>query len=431
MATGSDAEQVWWIAGVDGGEARHRVVLVDEHGERVRSRWVANRVDTIEEAIAELVLGLPAGVGLRVVTEATRSLGGVLAQVATSLGVELWQVNPKALARYREVEGQPRKDDDRDAWLAARMCMGGVAGCRKVLDPQPEERALSRLSRLHAQLQGKRSAALSQLRARVLDLAPEVLGEDWEGPAFPGKGMLAVLARWPALLGLESSRVTTIERLLRTSTRYGERCRPMAEALKAAAARVRLSGAERAVVAIEMRALIEELRTLDVSLAEVDTEIRQRVDRHPVGRKLVAMPAVGYLTAAADVGEILPLARNVVEGKAATYAGLTPLSRSSGKVEGRPRLARGVNKHALRANYLSALAAVRDSALDAAYYHKQYERHQGHPKRHVVAILALARQRFKVKYKLMTTGAVYDKEILIASHLDRERQTPNNGSRAA
>ena len=97
------------------------------------------------------------------------------------------------------------------------------------------------------------------------------------------------------------------------------------------------------------------------------------------------------------------------EGKAATYAGLTPLSRSRGRIEGRPRSACGVNKHALRANYLSALAAVRDSALDAAYYRKQHACHEGHPKPHLVALLALARQRFKVVYKLMTTDTAYDK----------------------
>lgn len=428
-----EKRQVWWTAGVDGGEARHRMVLLDEQGERVRSQWLANRVDQIEGAIAGLVLALPAGARLRLVTEATRALGGVLTQVATGLGVEMWQVNPKALARYREVEGQPRKDDDRDAWLAARMCMGGVAGCRKVADPQPEERVLSRLSRLHLQLQlqQKRTAAMSQLRARVLDLAPEMLGEDWEGPAFGGQGMLAVLTRWPALVGLESARVATIERLLRGSTRYGERCLAMAAALKATAQRVLLAGAERAVVAIEMRALIQELRVLDESLAEVDAEIRRGVEAHPVGRKLLAMPAVGYLTAAALIGEVLPLARNEGEGESATYAGLTPLSRASGKVQERARLARGVNKHALRANYLSALAAIQSSALDAAYYRKQHAQHEGHPKAHVVAILALARQRFKVIYKLMTTNAVYDKEILIASHLERERQVAPHAAQMA
>ena len=70
-------------------------------------------------------------------------------------------------------------------------------------------------------------------------------------------------------------------------------------------------------------------------------------------------------------------------------------------------------------------------ALDAAYYRKQYQRHEGHPKPQVVALLALARQRFKFVDKLMTTAAAYDKEILIASHLDRERQNTNNGTRAA
>jgi len=65
-----------------------------------------------------------------------------------------------------------------------------------------------------------------------------------------------------------------------------------------------------------------------------------------------------------DIGEVLPVARNVSEGQAATYSGLTPLSRLSGK-GGRPsKLARGVNKHALRTNYLSAFAAVSVSAID-------------------------------------------------------------------
>ncbi len=60
--------------------------------------------------------------------------------------------------------------------------------------------------------------------------------------------------------------------------------------------------------------------------------------------------------------------------------------------------------------------------LDAAYCREQRELHQGHAKAHVAALLSLARQRFKVKYKLMTTDAVYDKEVLIASHLHRLEQ---------
>ena len=49
----------------------------------------------------------------------------------------------------------------------------------------------------------------------------------------------------------------------------------------------------------------------------------------------------------------------------------------------------------------------------------------------LVAILALARQRFKVIYKIMTTDAVYDKEILIAAHLEREEVRGESGDRVA
>jgi hypothetical protein len=123
-----------------------------------------------------------------------------------------------------------------------------------------------------------------------------------------------------------------------------------------------------------------------------------------------------------SIGGILPLARNESEGKAATYAGLTPLSRRSGKKGGPSKLARGINKHAVRALYLSAVSAKSRSALDRAYYEKQLERHQGHPKPHVKSFLSLARQRFKVMYKLLRTEASYDKEKLIESHLKRQKQ---------
>jgi len=425
-------EEAWWTAGWDCGEERHRAVLLDEEGERRMERWVSNRVDRIEEAVAEMALALPQGVKLRLVTESGRSLGGVLCRVAMGLGFQVWQANPKALAHYREVEGQPRKDDDPDAWLLARMCMNRVAGCHLLVDPRPEERVLSRLSRLHTQLQGRRTTALNRMRALLLELAPEVLSSEWEGPAWAGKGMMAVLSRWSTFDGLEAARVSTVEKLLRGATRYGSRCRKMAEALKEMAGRIGIDAEERGVIKLELRLHLEEVVAIEGSLAEVDRQMKERVMSHPVGQRLLTMPGVGAYTAAADVGEVLPLARNTTEPKAATYTGVTPLSRNSGKTRGRSRLARGVNKHALRANYLSAVSSLKCSALDKAYFDKQKKAHQGHPKPGVTATLSLARQRFKVKYKIMTTDAVYDKEILIASHLERERrQRQEDQNRAA
>lgn len=413
---------IWWTVGVDCGEERHRFVLVDDRGERQRACWVRNRRDKIEEAVAQMVLALPTGVRLRLVTEGVRSLGWVVAQVSGSLDLEVWQVNPKALNHYRDLEGQPRKDDDIDAYLAARMVVFGMEGCRVAVDPRPEERALCRLTRLRRQLSDRRAVVKNRLRSLLVELAPEVVSKDWKGPVHHGKGMRAVLKRWPTFEGLEKARASTIEKMLKSSTRYGARCGAMSVLLKEMAGRVAMAPMEREIVKMDISMAIAELDVLDDSIAKLEKEIKHRVMEHPVGKKLLDMPGEGPVTAGTDIGEVLPVARNASEGKAATYAGLTPLSRLSGKGSKPSKLARGVNKHALRTNYLSAIAAVSASAIDAAYHQAQKERHQGHPKPHVKATLSLARQRFKVKYKLMTTDAVYDKEKLISSHLERRRR---------
>ena len=44
----------------------------------------------------------------------------------------------------------------------------------------------------------------------------------------------------------------------------------------------------------------------------------------------------------------------------------------------------------------------------------------------MLRVAPMMRQRFKIKYKLMTTDAVYDKEILISSHLERRRRESAN-----
>ena len=76
--------------------------MLDEGGERVNASWVANKAEAIQDGLAKLLLLLPEGVKLQLVTEGLRSLAWVLVQVATSLGVEIWQVTPNALDSYRE-----------------------------------------------------------------------------------------------------------------------------------------------------------------------------------------------------------------------------------------------------------------------------------------------------------------------------------------
>ena len=126
-----------------------------------------------------------------------------------------------------------------------------------------------------------------------------------------------------------------------------------------------------------------------------------------MGVKLLEMHGIGPVIAGILISELLPVARAATEPQCATYAGVTPIGRKSGKALDTTRLARGVNKRILHSLYTSSVVAIKHSAVDRAYYNKKVRDYAGHPKAHVAALIALSRQRHKVIYKLMTTDAIY------------------------
>lgn len=185
------------------------------------------------------------------------------------------------------------------------------------------------------------------------------------------------------------------------------------------ARRISLEAGERMAITLEINALVRQIAACDASLEKLSDEITRRVEGHPVGVKLLKMHGIGPIIAGVLVSELLPVARTATEAQSATYAGVTPLGRKSGKSLDTSQLTQGVNKRILHALYTSSVVAIKNSAIDRAYYNKKFREYAGHPKPHVAAFIALSRQRHKVVYKLMTTDARYDKETLIASHLAR------------
>ena len=406
------------VVGVDCGEEEHCAVLLDEQGEFASRLRVVNRRDRIQEALAQLLLAVGPDVRLVVAVESKRSYGRVVTDVAEELGCGVWQVNTVALNHFRDVEGQPRKDDEWDAYLAARMVYLRMRGCRVITEVTEEERALSRLTRTHDRLTGDRTQQTLRLRAVLLELAPEMLHRSWEGPKPSSKAMKYLLERWPGFEGMERAQLRSIEKILHRC-RYGSRAPRVAKLLRDMARRIAVTAQERSAITLEVGLLMQQIKTCDASLKKLFETISTRVGKHPVGLKLLEMHGIGPVIAGTLASELLPVVRTATEAESATYAGVTPIGRKSGKSHDTSHLARGVNKLILHALYTSSVVAIKNSAVDKAYYQKKLRDYAGHPKPHVAAFIALSRQRHKVVYKLMTTDARYDKELLIARHLER------------
>lgn len=140
--------------------------MIDENGERVASYWVENDLGKIYHAFDELG-SLSKTAKLEVVTESIGSLGALVSQAVRGRGDELFLVSTKALRHYRDLEGQPHKSDDRDAYLAARMRLFGMEGVRTPAPVSEEEQALARLIRLRFRLMDQKKIS-SVLRVDFL-----------------------------------------------------------------------------------------------------------------------------------------------------------------------------------------------------------------------------------------------------------------------
>jgi transposase len=407
------------IVGFDCGEDEHSAVLLDASGEFDKRIGVVNGRREIQEGLAELLLEAGPDSQLAVVVESKRSHGRIVADVATELGCELWQVNTVALNHFRDLEGQPRKDDEWDAYLGARMVYLRMGGCREVIETSEEERSLSRLTRIHSRVTEDRKRYVARLRAVLLELAPVMLHAKWDGPRPDSKAMLYLLERWPGFEGLERAQLRSIEKILRQCRYKVEERAAMAKAIRKAAQEISMAAGERSSLTMELDLLVGQIRLCDESITQLYGEIASRVERDPVGQKLLEMDGNGPVITGVLISELYPVARVAPEPKSATFAGVTPLSRKSGKSLDKDRLAQGVNKRVLHALYTSSVVAIKHSSVDRAYYQKKLRDYAGHPKPHVAAFIALSRQRHKLIYKLLTTDTRYDKEILVASHLER------------
>ncbi len=90
------------IVGFDCAEDEHAAVLLDVSGEFERRVDVINERGQIQESLAELMLSVGPNAQLVVVVESKRSHGRIVADVASELGCEVWQVNTVALNHYRD-----------------------------------------------------------------------------------------------------------------------------------------------------------------------------------------------------------------------------------------------------------------------------------------------------------------------------------------
>ena len=159
--------------------------------------------------------------------------------------------------------------------------------------------------------------------------------------------------------------------------------------------------------------LIEELRSLDKHIAVLDEEIARQVKQNAVARRLMTIPGIGSVTAAALVA-LAPSPETFRRGRDfAAWLGLTPLQQSSGGKE-RLRRTSKMGERTLRRLLIIGASAVASWASRKGVSADTWLGRMLARKPPMLVRVALANKMARVVWALLAHGGIYRAPVVPA-----------------
>jgi transposase len=365
-------------AGIDIGAEQHVVATVDDE-ETVLTRPTRFAEDRAGYERLREVLGEPSEV--LVAMEATGHYWQNLYAFLASEGYQVVLVNPLRTHRFAQEDLERTKTDAIDALGIARFARQKRPAPVRIPDEVTQE--LRELVRLRDQIVGDMTARLNQLH-RLVDLGfPEFtqVVKTLDGPLAT-----ALLSRFPTARSFASAKPAHIAKIA-----YGKKSKVGEELAQELIALAKTSvGAHHGEpYKLQVAYACEDLDLLRSRLRAVSGDIDGLIARHEIGKLLVTIPGIGPQTAARILAEAGDLDRFASSAALASYAGLVPGLRHSGKhAPARAQLTRIGNARLRRGLFLPTLVAVRKNPWLRAFYERLVA--AGKPKK--LALIAAARK---------------------------------------
>ncbi|MFI5753324.1 IS110 family transposase [Streptomyces sp. NPDC051644] len=385
-----------WV-GIDSGKGHHHGLALDAGGKTLLSRRVANDEPELLKQMGD-VLALA---DCRKVTWAIDMTGGepaLLLALLINHGQEVLYIPGRLVNRASDGYRGEGKIDARDAYVIADQ-----ARMRRDLRPvcPGDESAieLKLLTGRRTDLVEDRTRVVNRPRGTLLSMFPAL--ERALDMTNTGPLKLLTGCQAPAWI----SRAGTARLMKWLANRKVRNARSLAEAAVEAAERQHTAVPGEKTIAKLVHTLAEEVMALNEQISEMDKLIEGRFREHELADIVQSVPGVGTVLGAEFLAAVGGSLEEFDSPDAlAAFAGVAPAPRDSGKVSGNLHRPVSYHRRLQRVFYTSALISVRFDPNSRKFY----DRKRAEGKKHVQAVLALARRRVNVLWALIRDRRCYE-----------------------
>jgi transposase len=388
-------EQVDVWVGLDVGKEEHFAEVLDNDGERIFARSVVNDQGALEALLDRAAQHGTAGL----VIDQPGSIAQLALAVARLRQVPVAYVPGLVMRRAADLYPGEAKTDKRDAYIIADT---GRTRRKQVhwLDAGSDE-LLDRLRVLNGfdiDLAADQTRLANRCRDALTSVSPGL--ERAVGARLHQAGVRDLLAKYPTLTALKAAGRARIIRAVKV--RSPRLAAKIVDAVVAAVDAQTVTVPAEATIGRVVAELVVELDRVFARRDRLAAEIEEAFLAHPFGELLSSMPGIGPRTGSRILAEIGDGTRFADGDRLASYAGLAPVTRQSGKsINGESKSRRG-NHRLKNAMFLAAFASLRSPDSKAFYDRKRAE-----GKRHNAALICLARRRCNVILAMLNTQQPY------------------------
>ena len=383
--------------GIDVSKDKHDCYIVNSDGEVLKDVFtIQNNLDGFNLLFQVLQSAAPDLSKVKVGLEATGHYSYNILGFLLDKGLATYVINPLHTNLFRKSTSLRRTKTDRvDARILAAMMMSGVVltSYTAISYHNEELKSLTRYRFDKVQERAKLKQSVSRL---VTILFPEL---EKLVPTLHMASIYALLQELPGAKQIASCHLTRLANLLESASkgRYGkEKATELREAARCSV------GSIMPAKSLELQHTIRLIRELDAEIDEIEIAIREIMDGF--ASPLLTIPGISYRMGAMILAEIGDFSRFDSPDKLLAYAGLSPSTYQSGKLDNAyPHMEKRGSRYLRYALFNAAkYVCIWDNAF-AAYLAKK--RAEG--KHYNVAISHAAKKLVRLIFALQKSGKAY------------------------